>query len=73
MTLHDTLDDIVHAVTPLEQLTSLGVLKGWVREQEADLVIRARRESIPWADIAVALGRSPDLMDILYGRRADEQ
>lgn len=73
MTLHETLDDIVTADTPLEQLTSLGLLKGWVREQEADLVIRARRENVTWADIAVALGRSPELMDILYGRRTGER
>ena len=69
MTLHETLDDIVNADTPIEQLTSLGVLKGWVREQEADLVIRARRESVTWDDIAVALGRPPEMMDLLYGAR----
>jgi hypothetical protein len=71
-TLHETLDEVVHAVTPLESLTALGTLKGWVREQEADLVIRARRENVTWADIAVALGRPPEMMDLLYGRRPHE-
>lgn len=71
--LHSVLDAIDHPeLATMQALQALGELKVYLREREADLVIRARQESRSWVDIAAALRRSPDLMDLLYGRRAHE-
>ena len=72
--LHSVLDAIDHPeMATMQALQALGELKVYLREREADLVTRARQESKTWEAIAHALRRSPDLMDILYGRRPDER
>jgi hypothetical protein len=69
-TLHELLDSMAGEHHTMSAITSMGHFKMWLREREVQLVGQARAEGEPWDRIADALGRSRDVMDLLYkGRR----
>jgi hypothetical protein len=50
--------DCIGAVEPTGGLSAIGLLREYLDEREADLVLKARVEGMPWAEIGRLLRRS---------------